>query len=66
MTGYFVMEYLEGHTLSDRPARGPMPLEQTLRYGIEIADALDLRHRPSLARCIHSWDRICIERQIPS
>jgi len=38
---YLVMEYLEGETLADRLANGPLPLEQTLRYGIEIADALD-------------------------
>jgi serine/threonine protein kinase len=34
---FLVMEYLEGETLSDRLARGPLPAEQTLRYGIEIA-----------------------------
>ena len=43
-TEYLVMEYLEGETLSDRLARGPLPLEQTLRYGIEIADALEKAH----------------------
>jgi eukaryotic-like serine/threonine-protein kinase len=41
---YLVMEYLEGETLADRLARGPLPLELTLRYGIEIADALDRAH----------------------
>src|SRR5467141_640634 len=43
-TDYLVMEYLEGETLSDRLAKGPLPLEQTLRYGQEIADALDKAH----------------------
>ena len=43
-TEYLVMEYLEGETLADRLARGPLPLDQTLRYGIEIADALDRAH----------------------
>src|SRR5215510_6550545 len=38
---YLVMEYLEGETLSARLAKGPLPLEQALRYGTEIADALD-------------------------
>ena len=42
---YLVMEYLEGETLLDRLARGPLSLEQTLRYGQEIADALDKAHR---------------------
>ena len=44
-TDYLVMEYLEGQTLSERLTRGPLPLEQTLRYGMEIADALDRAHR---------------------
>ena len=44
-TEYLVMELLEGETLSDRLARGPLALEQTLRYGQEIADALDKAHR---------------------
>jgi Tol biopolymer transport system component len=42
---YLVMEYLEGETLADRLVKGPLPLEQTLRYGVEIADALDRAHR---------------------
>ena len=45
---YLVMEYLEGETLADRVGRGPLPLEQTLRYGIEIADALDKAHRQGI------------------
>jgi eukaryotic-like serine/threonine-protein kinase len=47
-TEYLVMEYLEGETLSARIAKGPLPLEQTLRYGIEIADALDRAHRSGI------------------
>ena len=47
-TEYLVMEYLEGETLLDRLAKGPLPLEQTLRYGTEIADALDKAHRQGI------------------
>jgi Tol biopolymer transport system component len=47
-TEYIVMELLEGETLSDRLAKGALPLEQTLRYGIEIADALDKAHRQGI------------------
>src|SRR5262245_16750163 len=47
-TEYLVMEFLEGETLSDRLAKGALPLEQTLRYGIEIADALDRAHRQGI------------------
>ena len=42
---FLVMEHLEGESLADRLARGPLPLEQVLRHGIEIAEALDRAHR---------------------
>ncbi len=45
---YLVMEYLEGETLAERLVKGPLPTEQTLRYGIEIADALDKAHRQGI------------------
>src|SRR5688572_17987178 len=45
---FLVMEYLEGETLADRVARGPLPLELVLRYGIEIADALARAHRQGI------------------
>ena len=47
-TEYLVMEYLEGETLSERLLKGPLPFEQVLRYGIEIADALDKAHRQGI------------------
>jgi serine/threonine protein kinase/Tol biopolymer transport system component len=47
-TEYLVMEYLEGETLAERLGRGPLSLEQTLLYGIEIADALDKAHRQGI------------------
>ena len=42
------MEFLEGETLADRLAHGPLPLEQTLRYATQIADALDKAHRQGI------------------
>lgn len=45
---YLVMEYLEGETLADRIARGPLPLSQVIRYAIEIADALQQAHRAGI------------------
>src|SRR2546430_3666090 len=47
-TEYLVMEYLEGKTLADRLLKGPLAFEQVLRYGIEIADALDKAHRQGI------------------
>src|SRR5215471_10159963 len=45
---YLVMEYLEGETLAERLLKGPLPVDQTLRYGMEIADALDKAHRQGI------------------
>jgi serine/threonine protein kinase len=45
---YLVMEHLEGETLAARLAKGALPLDQTLKYAIEIADALDKAHRAGI------------------
>jgi Tol biopolymer transport system component/predicted Ser/Thr protein kinase len=45
---YLVMELLEGETLADRTARGPLPLADVLKYGAQIADALDRAHRAGI------------------
>ena len=42
------MEYLEGETLAQRLTKGALPLDQALRYAIEIADALDKAHRKGI------------------
>ena len=47
-TEFLVMEYLEGETLAARLEKGPLPLEQVLKLGIEIADALDKAHRQGI------------------
>src|SRR6202162_3351530 len=45
---FLVMEYVEGETLAQRLQKGPLPLDQVLRYAIEIADALDKAHRKGI------------------
>src|SRR6266852_3251118 len=45
---FLVMEYLEGQTLADRLQKGALPVEQVLKVGIEIADALDKAHRQGI------------------
>jgi Tol biopolymer transport system component len=47
-THYLVMEYLEGETLAARLRKGRLPLDLTLRYSIEVADALDAAHRKGI------------------
>src|SRR5215470_16032833 len=47
-TEYLVMELLAGVSLSTRLSKGPLPLEQTLKYGVEILDALDKAHRQGI------------------
>src|ERR1700687_5892488 len=42
---YLVMEFLEGETLAQRLLKGSLPVEQVLKYAIEISDALDKAHR---------------------
>jgi pimeloyl-ACP methyl ester carboxylesterase len=42
---YLVMELVEGESLAQRIARGPLPIAEVLRLGAEIADALDRAHR---------------------
>ncbi len=45
---YLVMEYLEGQTLRDKLAAGPLPSEDLLRFGRQIAQALDAAHRRAI------------------
>ncbi len=42
---FIVMEYLDGETLAERLSHGPLALEEVIRYGIDIGDALEKAHR---------------------
>jgi eukaryotic-like serine/threonine-protein kinase len=45
---YLVMECVEGETLAKRLEKGPLALEQLLKYGAQIADALEKAHRAGI------------------
>jgi Tol biopolymer transport system component/tRNA A-37 threonylcarbamoyl transferase component Bud32 len=40
---YLVMEYIEG-----MPLKGPLPVQQALKYGAQICDALDAAHKKGI------------------
>src|SRR3989442_7408255 len=42
---YLVMECVEGDTLAKRLEKGPLALDQVLKFGAQIADGLDKAHR---------------------
>ena len=45
---YLVLEFLEGETLTDRIAKGPLPIADVLRFGSQIASALACAHRAGI------------------
>src|SRR6516162_3240083 len=43
-TRYLVLELVEGDTLADRIARGPIPVDEALHIAIQICEALEAAH----------------------
>ena len=41
---YLVLEFIEGETLADRLSRGPIPVDEALKIGGHIAEALEAAH----------------------
>jgi len=47
---YLVLECVEGESIEKRLQKGPLPTRLVLRYGIEIADALEKAHSNGVIR----------------
>jgi Tol biopolymer transport system component len=45
---FLVMEFLEGETLADKLRKGAMPLNEILKVGIAVAEALAVAHRSGI------------------
>jgi len=45
---FITMELLQGQTLRDRIAAGPLPTAEAVRIGIQVADALDAAHKKGI------------------
>jgi serine/threonine protein kinase/dipeptidyl aminopeptidase/acylaminoacyl peptidase len=45
---YLVMEFLEGETLAERLRKGALPLNEILKIGVAVADALAFAHRQGI------------------
>src|SRR6516225_9084837 len=47
-THFLVMELVEGETLAERLARGPMPVQEALGVARQIAEALEAAHEKGI------------------
>jgi eukaryotic-like serine/threonine-protein kinase len=47
-TDFLVMEFLDGETLVERLRKGAVPLNELLKVGIEVAEALEVAHRAGI------------------
>ena len=45
---FLVMELLEGESLVDRLQRSPLPLDQVVKFGAQVADALEAAHKQGI------------------
>ncbi len=45
---FIAMEYVRGHTLKDKLAKGPLPLNDAIEKAVEIAEALEEAHKQGI------------------
>jgi serine/threonine protein kinase len=60
---YIVMELIDGESLAQRLARGPLPPAEVLRVSAQIADALDRAHRAGIVHRDLKPGNIMLTRQ---
>jgi serine/threonine-protein kinase len=47
-TNFFLLELVEGETLADRIKAGPVPVEESLKLALQIAQALEAAHEKGI------------------
>ena len=45
---FLVMELLEGSSLAERLKKGPLPLKEAIKIGMEVSEALEVAHRAGI------------------
>jgi eukaryotic-like serine/threonine-protein kinase len=58
-TQFLVLELVQGDTLADRIKAGAIPVEESLRLALQIAEALEAAHEKGI---IHTLRRNCIQQ----
>lgn len=62
-TPFIVMEYVEGETLAEKLAAGPLGLTSSLDIAVELADALKAAHAHGLIHCDIKTSNIMVSRE---
>lgn len=60
---FIAMEYVEGVSLGDKIAGKPLPIAETVRVGIQIADALDEAHSNGIIHRDIKSDNVMLDRR---
>ena len=47
-TNFLILEFVEGNTLAQRIAEGPLPVDEALKFCRQIAEGLDAAHRKGI------------------
>ena len=57
---YLVFEYLEGQTVAEHLRKGPIPIDQVLKYAAQIGDAIQAMHRLGITHCDVSINNVML------